>query len=115
MIISEDRRLGEMQADTIHMLRELQIGVHRLGYRQLFIAIPRYAMDRTQSLSKEVYPYVADYFGCPDWHSVEHAIRVAILDAWEKRDPVVWQGYFPGATKPPTNKQFIAALADRLK
>ncbi len=115
MIVAEDQLLGVLQADTIQMLRELRIGIHRLGYRQLFIAIPCYAMDDMQSLSKELYPYIAEYFGYSDWHPVEHAIRVAIVDAWEHRDPIVWEYYFPGSKKPPSNKQFIATLAERLK
>lgn len=115
MIVLDDHRLGELQADTIKMLHELQIGIHRLGYRQLFIAIPCYALDNNQSLSKELYPYVAEYYGYKDWHPVEHAIRVAIIDAWEHRDPFTWEYYFPGSKKAPSNKRFIATLAERLK
>lgn len=115
MIVTDDHRLGELQADTIHMLHELQIGVHRLGYRHLFVAIPCYAMDNSQSMSKELYPYIAEYYGYSDWHRVEHAIRVAIMDAWERRDWIVWEHYFPGLKKPPTNKRFIATLAERLR
>lgn len=101
--------------DTIRqMLRELSVPIHRTGYRQLCIAIPRFAQDSSQSLTKELYPYVAAQLGCADWRTVEHSIRVVILDAWQRRNPKVWEKYFPGAQKPPSNKQFIATLAEFL-
>ena len=58
---------------------------------------------------------VAKELGYPDWRAVEFAIRRAILWAWEHRDDALWETYFPGLTKAPTNKQFIAALALRIK
>ena len=99
---------------TVSMLHELCRGVHRLGYIHLTLAVPMYARDKTQSLSKEIYPPIAARFGYADWHCVERSIRTAILDAWERRDPEVWRRYFPEETKASTNKKFIAALAERL-
>ena len=96
------------------ILHELGVPVHRNGYRQLGVAIPCFALDDTQSLSKELYPYVAARFGHTDWRCVEHAIRLVILDAWDRRDPEVWEQYFPNCRKPPSNKQFIATLAERV-
>ena len=101
--------------DTCAMLRELQIGIHRNGYRQLLILVPCYALDENQSLTKELYPYAAGCFGYASWQPVEHAVRLVILDAWERRDKAVWEKYFPGMKKPPSNKKFIATLAERLK
>ncbi|MBO4938113.1 MAG: sporulation initiation factor Spo0A C-terminal domain-containing protein [Oscillospiraceae bacterium] len=109
------QNIPTMQALARQMLRELQFAVHRAGYRHLCIAIPLFALDDAQSLSKELYPRVAEYYSYPNWHAVEHSIRVVILDAWERRDPEVWAGYFPDERKPPSNKQFIATLAERLK
>ena len=100
---------------TIIMLHELRLGIHRQGYKCLAIAVPLYAADNSQSLSKDIYPYVAAELGYPDWHGVERAIRLVILDAWARRDGDTWERYFPGQTKMPTNKQFIAALAERLR
>lgn len=100
---------------TIHMLHELNIPIHRLGYKQLHLAIPRYAQDDTQSFTKELYPYVAAHWGHSNWQTVEHTIRMAILYAWEHRDPQVWEQYFPNSTRPPSNKQFIVTLAERLE
>lgn len=100
---------------TIMMLHELGVPAHRIGYKQLCAAIPCYARDDTQSLTKELYPSIARRFGYPNCGPVEHAIRLAILDGWERGRREVWEGYFPCALRPPSNKLFIATLAERLK
>lgn len=103
------------QAQTVAMLHELSFPVHRCGYKQLTVAIPYFYQDDTQSLTKDLYPYVAQQYGHPDWHAVESSIRDVILDAWETRDPAAWDKYFPNLTKAPSNKLFIATLAEHLR
>lgn len=115
MTFTAEDRVPALQNPIVPMLHELGISTHRLGYRHLIIAIPCYARDTDQSLSKEVYPYVASCVGFVDWHSVERSIRTVISDAWDKRIPEVWERYFPGQQKAPTNHQFIAVLAERLQ
>lgn len=100
---------------TITMLHQLGIPVHRNGYQQLCIAVPRYAQDFAQSLSKELYPFVAAQSGQNNWNSVERTIRDSILDAWNHRDPQVWASYFPQQQKAPSNKLFISTLAEQIK
>ena len=102
------------QARVSGMLRELGIPVHRIGYRLLREAIPRFAQDRSQSVTKELYPYLAREFACSGWQAAERSMRIAILSAWERGDPEAWQKYFPGIQKAPCNKQFIATLAEFL-
>ena len=63
-------------------------------------------------MSKELYPAVGKVFGLADCRTVEHSVRKAITDAWAHRDPVVWEKYFPGAKKAPTNKVFISCMAE---
>jgi len=115
MTTTAEHLLHALRTPTVAMLRELGISTHRLGYRYLTVAIPCYAADDTQSLTKELYPYVAHCFGHTDWHSIERSIRTVILAAWEQRDPVTWARYFPNQSKAPSNKQFIATLAEQLK
>lgn len=99
---------------TSLMLHELGISIHRLGYRQLCAAIPRYARNNSQSITKELYPTLARQFGNSDWHPVERSIRSVIHDAWSRRDPEVWSKYFTNLKEPPSNKEFIATLAEHL-
>lgn len=96
-------------------LRQLSTPVYLSGYRCLCVAIPIFAQDISQSMCNELYPAVAKKLGYMDWRAVEFAIRRTILAAWTHRDPENWDIYFPGATKAPTNKQFIATLAQRIK
>lgn len=99
----------------ICILLELGIPVHRVGYKQLCIAIPAYAEDDAQTLSKELFPYVASQLGYCDWRAVEHSIRDSIVYAWKRRDPAVWAKYFPNCRKAPSNKMFIATVAARVR
>ena len=103
------------QEQTIQMLHDLNCPVHRIGYRHLSEAIPYFSQSPSQSLSKAVYPKVAERFGSMDCRAVEHSIRSAILDAWQHRDPVMWRIYFPRAERVPSNKLFISTLAERLR
>jgi len=100
---------------TYHMLHEIGIPIHRLGYNHTAIAVIRFSQGDMQSLTKELYPYVAAYFGYADWHAVENSIRAVIADAWKNRDPEVWRQYFLQDCKAPSNKRFIATLAQRLQ
>lgn len=100
---------------VLHDLRRLHVPVYLSGYRHLCIAIPIFALDISQTMCSELYPTVAKTLGYVDWRAVEFAIRRAILAAWKHRDPAVWNVYFPGVTKAPTNKHFITTLAQRIK
>lgn len=103
------------QIKTSRMLRELGFPVHRIGYKQLCVAIPCLAQNNTQTVTKELYPHVSSYFGNTDRRNVEHDIRIAINDAWKHRNPAVWNNYFPQCQKSPTNKRFISTLAEHLR
>ena len=94
------------------LLWELGFPPHTMGYKQLCIAIPLYGKDREQSLSCNLYPAVAEVFHLRDSRAVERAIRTAITKAWQNQ--AGWERYFPGHTKPPSNKVFIAAMAEQL-
>lgn len=107
--------LASHSEQTKAMLLHLQFPVHRNGYKQLCIAVPIYAQDPFQSLTKELYPAIARQLGFSDGKAVEHCIRDCILYAYEHRDPEVWEQYFTNAQKAPSNKQFLSTLAERLK
>ena len=110
--IANDFISARIRTSTI--LHELGLPVHRLGYKQLCVAIPLFSENGMLSLTKELYPFIAQQFGCADWRSVEHTIRLAIMYAWENGDRSLWEAYFPYCKKPPSNKQFIATIAEYL-
>ena len=108
----------QMQAALLHHLHLLNIPSHRDGYRQLCIAIPLFADNPNQLITKELYPEVARQCNCKDGRLVEHSIRQAILDGWKHRDLSVWNKYFPPriykSQTCPSNKIFICTLAEIL-
>ena len=103
------------EEQSAQMLQELNLPVHRLGYHNLCIGIPGFRENPTQSLSNELYPRIAAQTGCTGSPAVEHSIREAIRAAYGNRDPQVWERCFPGCRGVPSNKLFIATLAERLK
>jgi len=96
-----------------HLLA-LGLSISSDGFQQLRIGIPLFAQDKTQRLSKELYLAISQRFGCSK-EAIEHSIRDTIKAAWESRDEAVWKKYFPNATECPTNKAFIAQLAELLE
>lgn len=116
-------RLLDMIAET-QPREETRVAVHLHslgfrtnldGYRQLCEGIPIFARNPGMLVSKELYPAIGKIFSLPDCRTVEHSIRKAITDAWSRRDRVVWERYFPGATTAPTNKAFISKIAEMLQ
>lgn len=96
-------------------LQELGIPIHRSGYKQLCIAIPYYAEHSTQSITKELYPYVAEQFGYVDCRSVERSMRYAISTSWKRRNGTAWEHLFPYSVKSPSNALFIATIAESIR
>ena len=104
----------DLQAKVLHHLQLLGIPNHLDGYRQLALALPIFAKNPQQLLTKELYPTVARSYGCTDSRAVEHSIRKAIHAAWRYRDIAIWRKYFSDRDICPTNKEFICRLAEIL-
>ena len=106
-----------MVTETIH---EIGIPAHIKGYQYLRHAIMLVVdnLDVINSITKKLYPTVAKDFGTTS-SRVERAIRHAIEVAWDRGDTDVLNsifGYTVANTKgKPTNSEFIAMIADRLR
>ena len=109
----------DLSTSAIHHLHRLHVPTHLDGYRQLCIALPLFAQNPQQFLTKELYPAVAKLCGCKDSRSVEHSVRKAIQAAWKQRDNALWRKYFPlnsqGWISCPSNKEFLCRLAEILR
>ena len=103
------------EAKVALQLHFLGFASGRDGYRQLCIGVPMFCEDPHQNLSKELYPAIAKACDCKTEKCVEHSIRKAIADAWKHRKGTAWEKLFPGAERCPTNKAFIARLAESIK
>lgn len=100
-----------------NLLTALGISTKWKGYNSLREAILLMAQERDRSMTKELYPAVAEICG-GDSKSVEHTCRIAIEKAWANRDHRLWQVYFPTegqGGKRPSNRAFISRLADAVR
>lgn len=112
-----DNELEMMVTEIIH-----QIGVpaHIKGYHYLREAIILSIKDdeMINSVTKILYPTVAKKFDTTS-SRVERAIRHAIEVAWDRGDIDVLNAYFGYTINnergKPTNSEFIAMIADKLK
>lgn len=84
------------------------------GYDYMRAAIVRMIKEPDISTTKALYPAIARQFGCKPGH-VERSIRSALDAAWNRSAPEIWQKYFPGTTRRPSNTVFISRMAELLR
>lgn len=106
---------GPQPADTVRdMLMALDFSTKVDGFSYLICAIPLYARDPNQNITKELYAAVGSRFH-KSGGQVERSIRSAIHSAWERRDNRLWRSYLPsspdGQVPRPTNGEFISRMA----
>lgn len=115
---SADTPCRERNGDTRTVLLALRIPGKRRGFTYLCHAVPLFARDPLQSVTKVLYPEVAKRCGSEPSH-VERSIRSAIEAGWKHRDGDIWKLYFPESEIPgsrrPSNGEFIARLAQVLE
>lgn len=100
-------------------IQEMGVPAHIKGYSFLrdAILIVIEDMNYINKITKELYPYIAEkYESTPS--RVERAIRHAIEVSWKKGNQNSIKevfGYNIESRKKPTNGEFIAIIADRIK
>lgn len=99
--------------NALEILRQLRIPGGRQGFQHLLTALPRLSHQRDQRLGKELYSDISRCSGSTI-SAVEKSIRDVLHVGWEQGDRELWQQYFPGCTKCPTNKEFLFRMADLL-
>ena len=96
------------------MLLFLGIRTDLSGYACLRTALELLKTDSYQYMTKDLYPQIAKLCG-GSAQSVERVMRSAIADAWQRRDPKIWQDYFPadrhGRYLCPANRVFLRQLS----
>ena len=109
--------LEQMVTDVIH---EIGVPAHIKGYHYLreSITLGIKEPDIINSVTKELYPTVAKTFSTTS-SRVERAIRHAIEVAWDRGNVETLNSYFGytihNSKGKPTNSEFIALIADRLR
>lgn len=118
-IVNDSPKIN-LEVEITDLLHELGVPAHIKGYQYLRFAINLVIQDMSilNSITKTLYPEIAiKYDTTPN--RVERAIRHAIETAWERSDLEVINRLFRYTIRndrgKPTNSEFIAMLADKLR
>ena len=109
-----------LESQVTAIIHEVGVPAHIKGYQYLreAIIITVKDMDVINAVTKVLYPEVAKRFNTTP-SRVERAIRHAIEVAWDRGDLETLQKYFgytvSNAKGKPTNSEFIAMIADRIR
>lgn len=109
-----------METKVTNIIHKVGVPAHIKGYKYLRTAILKSIADEDiiNSVTKELYPQIALYYKTTP-PRVERAIRHAIEVAWNRGEEETLQkifGYTVQSNKgKPTNSEFIAMIADRLR
>ena len=112
-----ETKIEQMVTNVIH---EIGIPAHIKGYQYIryAIMIAIEDLDIMNSVTKDLYPTVAEHFGTTS-SRVERAIRHAIEIAWVRGNTEVLNNVFSYTISnnkgKPTNSEFIAMIADKLR
>ena len=117
---SDKEIIHDLEQDVTNMIHEIGVPAHIKGYQYLREAIMMSVEDTTMisSITKILYPTIAKRFQTTP-SRVERAIRHAIEVAWsrgrmETLDAMFGYTVDTGKGKP-TNSEFIALIADRIR
>ena len=115
-----DFKKNNLQITVSKILHELGIPSHIKGYQYIRdgIEIIYNKGNRIDSITKDLYPALADRFGTTS-SRVERAIRHAIEVSWNRGNWDVMEEIFGHSVDidraKPTNSEFIVTIADKLK
>lgn len=115
-----ERKTEDLEITISEIMRQIGVPAHIKGYHYLRKSIILVIDDdeMMNSVTKLLYPTVAKEFKTTP-SRVERAIRHAIEVAWDRGDVDVLTSYFgytiQNSRGKPTNSEFIAMIADKLK
>lgn len=99
------------------LLKDCGIPNHILGYSYLMVAIPMYRKNPRQKITSELYPSVARHFettGSRVERGIRHAIECGFDRCGADMITMVWGNTLDPSRGKPTNREFIAHIADML-
>lgn len=111
---------AELEIQVTDIIHKIGVPAHIKGYHYLRESIILAVKDSEiiNSVTKQLYPTVAKRFNTTS-SRVERAIRHAIEVAWDRGDVEVLNSYFGytihNSRGKPTNSEFIAMIADKLR
>lgn len=117
---AQDSAALALERTVTTIIQEIGVPAHIKGYQYVREAIVLAVQDIEviNAVTKVLYPAVAKRFGTTP-SRVERAVRHAIETAWDRGDLETLQSYFGytvnSAKGKPTNSEFIAMIADRIR
>lgn len=119
--VFEAEKKALTEEEKIHKLKKLflEMGVpYKLGgYRYLITGVILYEKNPFQSVTKEIYPMIADEYETTAAR-VERSMRHAIESAWKRADKEAMHNLFGNTIlsdrRNPTNTEFLATCAEWL-
>lgn len=120
LVIASRKPVQDLETNVTNIIHEVGVPAHIKGYQYLRHAIMMVVnnVDLINSITKELYPTVAKTYNTTS-SRVERAIRHAIEVAWDRGDTEILNGFFGFTVNnckgKPTNSEFIAMIADKLR
>ncbi len=111
---------NDIETNITMYIQQLGVPAHIKGYQYIRDAIAMVIddMDTINSITKLLYPTVAKHYNTTA-SRVERAIRHAIEVAWDRGNPEILNEFFGytilGSKGKPTNSEFIALIADKIR
>lgn len=118
--LAEESEAQALERQVTSVIHEVGVPAHIKGYQYVreAIIIAVQDMDVINAVTKVLYPEVAKRYSTTP-SRVERAVRHAIEVAWERGDLDTLQRYFGytvnSSKGKPTNSEFIAMIADRIR
>lgn len=120
IINNRNKTESNLKIEITDLLHSLGIPSHIKGYTYIRDGIEMMFEDESLvgSITKELYPTIAEHYSTTS-SRVERAIRHAIEVSWVRGDYALMEEIFGNSVDydraKPTNSEFLATLADRLK
>ena len=120
VVVEKEETLYEEEKIIVQCMNRLGISSHLRGYTYLKYGILRCMNypEELESVTKVLYPNIAKKYQTTS-PKVEHGIRHAIANAWERNRGDEWGHIFGAAfiekKIKPTNSCFLATIADYIR
>lgn len=114
----EDIEEEDYKGVITHIIHDMGVSANLKGYHYIRYGVQLviYNIDLLSAVTKELYPKIAEEFDSTP-SRVERAIRHAIDVVWDRGNPKTIEKFFKNAEEDskPTNSQFIARIADKIR
>ena len=84
------------------------------GFRRMLAIFSSFDPDTEHNLFSDFYLDLAKAESVSPY-AIDNSIHRAIAQAYEARYDAIWRAYFPDTSRCPTNKEFLTALAEKMK